>query len=302
LLAFYPEETMSKAVHRFATSLIAADRLRNPLHILRKRMFADRKAPMTIVDKATGISCRCDVGAYHIFGETWYSRVYDVPGLPIRPGDVVLDIGANHGFFTCYAASMGATVYAFEPVPRSYEKLVENITRNGFTDRVTAVQCAVSDRDGSVEMLVSESKGGGDSTINVDYARHVAVPVAEHITVECRSFPRILDEYQIPLIRLCKIDVEGSELALLSAMKDRHRSQIQGFAMEYHPDAYDLRLLIRLLLGWGTHQVCLMDERPNVGNILRLISNQALESWFESGEDRCSTRQPNTGAKLSSVG
>ena len=53
---------------------------------------------MMIVDKASGIRCVCNVGSYHIFGETWYSRVYDVPGLPIRPGDVVFDVGANQGF------------------------------------------------------------------------------------------------------------------------------------------------------------------------------------------------------------
>jgi FkbM family methyltransferase len=281
---------MPKVIRRFANSLTAADRLGNPLHVLRKRMFADRRDLMTIVDKASGINCVCNVGSYHIFGETWYSRVYDVPGLPIRPGDVVLDVGANQGFFTCYAASKGAIVYAFEPVPESYRRLVHNIERNGFADRVTAVQCAVSDRDESSEMLVAKSHGGGDSTINLDYAGRTAVPIAERITVQCRTFSKILDEYAIPSIRLCKIDVEGSELAMLSTLKPHHRAQIQGFALEYHAEAYDLRLLITLLLGWGTHQVCLMNERPNVGSTLHLISNQALESWFESENERWSPR------------
>jgi len=138
---------MSKAIRRFATSLTTADRLGNPVHVLRKRIFADRRDLMTIVDKASGVDCLCNVGSYHMFGETWYSRVYDVPGLPIRSGDVVLDIGANQGFFTCYAASKGAIVYAFEPVPEYYGRLIQNIKRNGFADRVTAVHCAVSDTD-----------------------------------------------------------------------------------------------------------------------------------------------------------
>jgi FkbM family methyltransferase len=236
---------------------------------------------MSIVDKASGIKCDCNVGSYHMFGETWHSHVYDVPGLPIRPGDVVLDFGANQGFFACYAAAKGANVYAFEPVPELYERLVRNIETNGFKDRVTAVQCAVSDHDGTAEMIVSESKGGGESTINIDFARHAEVSAAQHVRVECKSFSTILDEYSVPPVRLCKIDVEGSELALLSTLGASHRSRIQGFAMEYHPQAYDLSLLIKLLLSWGTHQVCLMNERPNVGNILHLISNEALESWFE---------------------
>jgi FkbM family methyltransferase len=294
-IQFHQEETMPESIRRLAASLTAADRLGNPVHVLRRRMFADRRKVMTIVDKATGITCLSNVGSYHIFGETWYSRVYDVPGLPIRAGDVVFDIGANQGFFTCYAASKGAVVYAFEPVPESYDRLVRNVKRNGFADRVTAVQCAVSNKDGATEMLVSESKGGGDSTINFDYARRAAVPTTESITVECRSFSKILDDFAIPSIRLCKIDAEGSELALLSTLTADHRARIQGFAMEYHPQAYDLQLLLKLLLGWGAYQVCLMNERPNVGNILHLISNKALESWFEDEKERWSAT-PRTGA------
>lgn len=277
---------MSDTIRRFTASLTTANRLDNPLHVLRKRIFGDSKDLMTIVDKATGVSCQCNVGSYHIFGETWHSRVYDVPGLPIRRGDVVLDIGANQGFFTCYAAAKGATVFAFEPVPESYDRLVRNIERNRFADRVTAVQCAVSDYEGFAEMLVSESKGGGDSTIHLEYARRAAVPATQRITVECKSLPRIMEEYAIPTIRLCKIDAEGSELGLLATLNEVHRGRIQGFAMEYHPQAYDLQALLDLLFSWGSHQVCLMNERPNVGNIVHLISNEALSAWFESVKER----------------
>jgi FkbM family methyltransferase len=280
---------MPKAIRRLITAITTANRLGNPFHVLRKRLFADRGNLMTIVDKDTGINCVCSVGAYPIFGETWYSRVYDVPGLPIRAGDVVLDIGANHGFFTCYAASKGATVYAFEPVPRSYKRLVANVERNGFANRVTVVQCAVSDSNGRAELLVSDSKGGGDSTMDPVFAKRSGVPVAERITVECKTLASILEEYAIPSIRMCKIDIEGAELALLSALKAQHRARIQGFAMEYHPQAYDLNLLIEMLMGWGSHQICLMSERPNVSNILHLISNRALESWFEGERKRYST-------------
>ena len=109
--------------------------------------------------------------------------------------------------------------------------------------------------------------------------------------MESKTFGKILDEYAIPSIRLCKVDVEGSELALLSTLKAHHRARIQGFAMEYHPAAYDVHLLITLLLGWGTHQVCLMNERPSVGNTLHLISNQALVSWFESEKEQWSAAE-----------
>jgi len=219
-----------------------------------------------------------------MFGETWYSHVYDVPGLPIRPDDIVLDIGANQGFFTCYAASKGAIVYAFEPVPALYERLMLNVAKNGFAHQVTAIQCAVSDSDQPAEMLVSKSFGGGQSTINPVFARKIGLVSGEHIKVHCKTLPQIFAEYGIPSVRLCKIDVEGAELRLLSTLRPEHLEQIQGFAMEYHPGSYDLRSLIKLLLDWGTHQVSLMDERPYTGDVLHLISTAALESAFGKAE------------------
>jgi FkbM family methyltransferase len=271
---------MPTMLNRVAKSLMAAERFANPLHVLRKRMFANPQDTMTIVDRSSKISCFCNVGSYHMFGETWYSHVYDVPGLPIRPDDIVLDIGANQGFFTCYAASKGAIVYAFEPVPALYERLIRNVAKNGLAQQVTAIPCAVSDYNGTAEMMVSESYGGGQSTINQEFAKQFDLLNGQHIPVECVTLPQILAEYNIPSVRLCKIDIEGAELRLLSTLKPQHLDLIQGFAMEYHPGAYDLRSLIQLLLGWGTHQVSLMEQRPYNGDVLHLISTKALKSVF----------------------
>jgi len=270
---------------RVAKSLIAADRLANPLHVLRKRMFANPKDTMTIVDKASKVHCLCNVGSYHMFGETWYSHVYDVPGLPIRPNDIVLDIGANQGFFTCYAASKGAIVYAFEPVPALYERLIRNVAKNGFAPQVTAIPCAISDNNEMVEMMVSDSYGGGQSTINQQFAKQFGLQKGQHIMVECKTLPQILAEYGIPSVRLCKIDIEGAELKLLSTLKPQDLERIEGFAMEYHPGAYDLQSLIQLLVGWGTHQVSLMEEKPYNGDVLHLISTKALQSAFGQQTD-----------------
>src|SRR5581483_5730023 len=48
----------------------------------------------------------------------------------VRPGDVVIDVGANYGWFTTlFAQAVGPTghVYAFEPVPATYERLLEHL-------------------------------------------------------------------------------------------------------------------------------------------------------------------------------
>ena len=73
----------------------------------------------------------------------------------------MLDIGANQGFFTCYAAHRGARVYAFEPNPESYDMLLSNVNTNGLMDRVIARPWAVASNEGRADLLVSRELGGG---------------------------------------------------------------------------------------------------------------------------------------------
>jgi FkbM family methyltransferase len=263
---------------RLSSTLAAADHLGNPFHVFRKRLFAKPSDMMTMVDRATGVRCECTVDSHQMFSATWYKHLNDVPGLPIRPGDVVVDIGANQGFFTCYAAQKGARVYAFEPVPELYQRLLRNVERNGFSGQVVAVQAAVSDVDRNVEMVISHSLGGGQSTIVPEFARHFHSSMGDAIRVRCVTLPQILEEHAIARVRVCKIDAEGSELDILRALDAGTLARIQGFALEYHAEAYALPTLMKTMLQWGSHQVSLMDDRPFTGNQIYVISNDVLAS------------------------
>jgi FkbM family methyltransferase len=263
---------------RLSSTLTAADHFGNPFHVFRKRVFGKPSDLMTMVDRATGVRCECTVDSHQMFSATWYKHLNDVPGLPIGPGDVVIDIGANQGFFTCYAAQKGARVYAFEPVPELYQRLLRNVARNGFSDQVVAVQAAVSDADQEVEMVVSHTLGGGQSTIVPEFARHFQTSMGETIRVRCVTLPQILEDYAIARVRVCKIDAEGSELKILRALDSGTLAKIQGFALEYHAEAYALPTLMKAMLQWGSHQVSLMDDRPFTGNQIYVISNDVLVS------------------------
>lgn len=265
---------MTRILPRLASALLAVEHYGNPLGIAWGRLFCRPKDVIYVIDRETGVCCECAQASHHMFGDTWYTRVYDVPGVPICPGDVVVDIGANQGFFTCYAAQKGATVYAFEPVPELFERMERNVRRNGFERQVTSVQCAVGEANGETEMYVSESLGGGQSTIRAEFVENARVPVREVIRVPCMTLPRIFTKFGLENIRECKIDAEGSELAILRTLTPELQRRIDAFAMEYHPEAYDVRSLVRLATGWGTHQVGFMEEKPYTGNILRMALTQ----------------------------
>jgi FkbM family methyltransferase len=269
---------MPPLLRRLATAFNAAENFGNPLQIAASRLFRQPYECITVVDRASGVRCRCSLNSHHMFSEVWYAHVYDVNGVPIRPGDAVLDIGANQGFFTCYAAYKGAKVYAFEPVPELFDRLMFNVRQNGFADRVTAFPCAVGEFNSDVEIQVSDSLGGGQSSINPEFSKRYNVPVRQSIKVPCKTLPGILDELSLPSVRLCKLDVEGAELGILRALRPSNLDKLQSICLEYHLDIDPRRELLTMIEAWGTHHMSLMDQRLyDVGHILRCAHKGALE-------------------------
>lgn len=74
-----------------------------------------------------------------------------VKGLRLAAGDtrrpVLLDIGANHGWFSNIGAAAGMSVAAFEPVPEHCAKIRQSLAMNGFgAERVILYENIVSTR------------------------------------------------------------------------------------------------------------------------------------------------------------
>jgi FkbM family methyltransferase len=78
--------------------------------------------------------------------EIWDDKLYFQEGISILPGDIVFDIGANIGVFTLCAAKQGARIYAYEPIPPTFELLQHNIHLHGFENIAHARNIGLSDR------------------------------------------------------------------------------------------------------------------------------------------------------------
>jgi FkbM family methyltransferase len=118
----------------------------------------------------------------------------------LHPGDCMIDVGANIGTLTLTAAArVGPTgaVYAFEPHPRTFGYLQENIALNGCTN-VRALNFALGDRQGAVQF--SDIRSDDQNSI-ITSGKGITVPIHP------------LDDLEIaqPLIHLLKIDTEGYE-------------------------------------------------------------------------------------------
>jgi FkbM family methyltransferase len=160
----------------------------------------------------------------------------------VRPGQIVIDAGANIGALTvCLAQQVGPTgaVFAFEPQRLVFQLLNTNVALAGLTN-VTTLPSALGARTGSLK--VPELDPGAPNNIGSlglgTFAEGDEVPVMT------------LDELGLQRCHFIKIDVEGMEEAVLWGASDllqrcQPRLYVENDRREKSPG------LIRLLLGRG---------------------------------------------------
>ncbi len=145
----------------------------------------------------------------------------------VKEGDVVIDIGANIGYFTVLLANLvgpRGRVYAFEPDPRNFALLLRTIERNGYT-QVVAEQKAVSNKAG--EFLFYQTIGWASNTLIP--GNHVSAVNVQVVTLD--DF--LCDEHQVHFV---KMDTDGSEpLAIQGMTQLIRRSPNLRVLAEYQP-------------------------------------------------------------------
>lgn len=163
----------------------------------------------------------------------------------LRPGDVVLDCGANMGHVTARLAANGATVHAFEPDPFCFGELQKR-----FADdrNVILHNCAVAAEDGRMKLFLGTSQDGDKETASVkNTLLHGGRQVDEgqSVEVDVIDLTAFIDNLLavMPRIAFVKIDIEGAELDLLQKMHDQGKfAQIGLTVAETHEHKFkDLR-------------------------------------------------------------
>lgn len=162
----------------------------------------------------------------------------------LRPNDLFVDVGANLGSYTILAcAAIGARGMAFEPVPRTYERLVENIRLNQIETRAICVNKGLGSEEGMIEFTID-----GDTTNHVLAAQEQS---EKKLAVEVTTLDSVL-KGDCPL--MIKIDVEGYESQVLQGGRETiNNEQLCAVVMELNEsgsrygvdDSHLLELMIR---------------------------------------------------------
>jgi FkbM family methyltransferase len=259
-----------------------------------------------IVDGATdvvhrtreGLELHLDLADYiqrGIFYEAWETPELAFARAILRPGDIMFDVGANVGIFTLVGARVvgpAGQVHAFEPIPANFDRLTENVQRNGFAN-VVLNQAAAGPLDGVIQLglepdmeRTSGKQMSGFFTVG-STQRQVTVPVVK------------LDRYaeaHLPdrAIRFIKVDVEGYEPEVLAGLQSLLSAQKVDILM-MEVDVYSLNRL-------GTTIGALVDRLVTSGYLLyRLTLPGRLGRWVYKGEPAIPRRTPGRHGLISTI-
>lgn len=195
------------------------------------RSYLERTAcPSAVLPDGTTIRHPADrTGLAGMLLEVWFDQVYTGRFYTPRPGDTVIDAGANVGAFSLLLARTqpACQVLAFEPFAENFELLRANLgAAVGRTVRLFPMGLS---GESSVGVMADGGRRSQDHRL-VAPPGAGAAPDAVH-TVD---FAGVLALAGADTIALFKCDIEGSEHDLFATADAGHLARVRRFAVEYH--------------------------------------------------------------------
>jgi FkbM family methyltransferase len=172
-----------------------------------------------VVRTTEGVKLYCSsedlIQSFIMYFGMWDPHITRYLQARLQPGDVLVDVGANIGYYTLLGSKLvgpAGKVVAIEASPRTYASLQQNIERNR-AENVRAVNAAASNQRGTVQVFAGTPDNIGGTSI---MPRHGAVEA----TVDAFPLADLLDSEELARASVIKIDVEGAEAFVLRGLLD----------------------------------------------------------------------------------
>lgn len=200
----------------------------------------------------------------------------------VKPGMVVIDVGANIGYYSLIAAKLvgrHGRVYAFEPELTNYDLLVKSVKSNVY-DNVTAIQKAVSNKQGRVKLFVDKVSPVHPSLseVNIDYK-------AGFVEVETITLDSFFDDFvKNSKVDLIKMDTQGAEGLVIEGAERILSTNNLTIIMEFWP--YGLSNL-------GTDPSRLLHKLQSCGFKIKLLTG--IDAEITNIMDMCKSANDGRG-------
>jgi len=232
------------------TAVKLARVVENPLPAVFDRLGLRREPYRARLRNGQVLQLRPGRGDLASFREVWLNELYTSQGQMLRPGDTVIDVGANIGCFSLFAAHRvgpQGRVLALEPEAETFQQLRRNIELNRAAN-VAARQIAVAAESGEAILYGAEDSRYCTLFRCVDQ-RATHQPVGKART---DSLERILEQEGIEQCHYLKLDCEGAEHDMIRTLSPEIAGRIDQITLEMHQvDGVDSDALTRRLESFG---------------------------------------------------
>ena len=167
---------------------------------------------------------------FYTFKEIFYDKIYHDEVVKIEENDIIVDIGANIGFFTVYAHQFNPKkIICLEPDIKSYLTLLEN-TKN--FDNVNCYNLAISDENGIMSFCYSDIMSAGSHLKKFNDIMGKGMNLETNVLAI--DIEKLFDLFNLTRIDYLKIDCEGAEQDIFKTIQDSTLKKIKKISLEFH--------------------------------------------------------------------
>jgi FkbM family methyltransferase len=152
--------------------------------------------------------------------KSFSEKEVQVVKLLVKPGEYVIDIGANVGWYTRILSELvgkDGRVYSVEPIPLTFELLFYCVRKLGLNN-VECFNCALSNKNGSALMEVPLYEAGGENFYEARIEDEKRGSSFRRFKVDLRSIDSLFVDLPKD-VAFIKCDVEGHEFLVIEGAK-----------------------------------------------------------------------------------
>lgn len=199
----------------------------------------------------------------------------------LKPGMVFIDVGANDGYYSLFAARrVGASgwVVAVEPSSRERANLERNLDRNGLRN-VLVVPAALGAARGMADLRLAHGVHSGHNTLGKFAHDDVIAASLERIRVE--TLDQVVADFGLTRVDFVKIDVEGAEASVVAGATSVIKGMRPVMLMEINDGAlraqgHSAEALLSTLRGRFGYEILVFS--PETGLLEVMIEGEPLSS------------------------
>lgn len=181
--------------------------------------------------------------------------------------DVLVDIGANVGMYSIWAAATrGIRVISFEPESQNYALLNQNIFINGLSEQVSAYCMAIAEKAGFDKFYLARFEAGGSCHAFGEAVDPNLDPMKVQFSQGCFAAPldELIEVGVTPPPTHIKIDVDGLEHAVIAGMSETlKRDDLKSVLVEINGKLPEHQAIITHMAELGYH----VDDRQRAASL-----------------------------------